>query len=312
MYLNPALAGQDGDMLLSTNYRTQWKSINAPYTSSQVTGAYPFISKTKIDRHLGGIAASFYNDRSGDAILKTNAFSLSGAYNLPIDAAHQNMISFGIQASLVQKSVDLDNAQWGSQYIPGVGVDPSKPADQASVSSNRLFPVVNAGLIWYYGNRNFEFSKLRSFLGVSVYNINTPNQSLVEGQTSKLDRLYRVHWGFEVKASEKINISPNFLVAYQGASQQYNGGMYISYLVVSKTTGFFAETRLMAGGWYRLGDAAIAMAGLSTAWYQLGFSYDMNTSNLKTYSKSKGAYELSLILRKHKTTELKRYSTPRF
>ncbi len=312
MYLNPAMAGQDGDMYLSTNYRSQWSSISAPYTTTQVTGSLPFVSKTIIDRNYGGIAASFYNDQAGNAVLKTTGFSVSGAYNLPLDVRRAHVISFGLQAGMVQKSVDLGSAQWGSQYIPGSGYDPNAPADASSISSNRLFPTINAGLIWYFGNREFEYSKIRSYLGASVYNINSPNESFVSSTVSKLPRLYRVHGGIDFHTTSKLNISPNLLFAYQAGQAQLNAGLYASYLLVDKAAGPFAHARFILGGWYRLGDAAIASVGFSAKWYQVGFSYDFNASKLRSYNTTKpSAIELSLVLRKPSNISLKRYSTPR-
>jgi hypothetical protein len=55
--------------------------------------------------------------------------------------------------------------------------------------------------------------------------------------------------------------------------------------------------RLHVGSWYRAGfkDALILNLGFEFGAFQLGMSYDINTSKLKEASYNRGAFEVSLI-----------------
>jgi hypothetical protein len=48
------------------------------------------------------------------------------------------------------------------------------------------------------------------------------------------------------------------------------------------------------GGYYRMEDAFIAVAKFEYSNYSIGFSYDVNLSKLRTVSKARGGFEISL------------------
>lgn len=313
LYLNPALAGQENGAYASTNYRVQWRSISSPYTSTQITGTLPIKSNSVLHTQKGGVGASFYTDKSGEGSLKTNNFNISGAYNLPLGKSEKSFLAMGLQVGLIQKSLDYSGLQWGSQYDPFIGYDANINPNEVNLKTSRLYADVNAGASWFYNkDKNYDESPFSSYLGGSVYHLTQPNESMVSGATYKLPSLIRAHGGVEFKVSPVINISPNFLVALQKQQKQFNLGSYVSFKVVDKSDGLFADGRFVIGGWYRLKDAGVALVGFSTKHYQLGFSYDFNTSDLRYNTKGKGAYEISFVLRKAKNYSLQRFSTPRF
>jgi len=54
------------------------------------------------------------------------------------------------------------------------------------------------------------------------------------------------------------------------------------------------ETSLYTGVYYRPNDAVIPYIGIGTPKMQLGLSYDINISSLKTATQSRGGFEISL------------------
>jgi hypothetical protein len=54
-------------------------------------------------------------------------------------------------------------------------------------------------------------------------------------------------------------------------------------------------TSFYGGAWVRLGDALIPYIGLEYNSLRVGVSYDINISDLKTASESRGGVEISLI-----------------
>jgi hypothetical protein len=87
------------------------------------------------------------------------------------------------------------------------------------------------------------------------------------------------------------------------------GGAYA--INVSQDLG--SPTNLYLGSWYRFGDAIIPYVGLEFGDFQLGASYDVNTSSLKPASNMRGGAEISLIyIKKHSDPNVKKLNCPKF
>ena len=312
LYLNPALAGTEPDMLFSTNYRNQWRSIVIPYVTTQASFIYPFITKElRKERHWGGVGVSFYNDKAGAGNFKTTGFNATFAYNLPLNRDMTKNIAMGVQGGFIQKNIDYTNLQWGEQYSPYLGFDASVPVDETGLGDQALYPDINVGITFYSNRKEDNLLGMSGYFGAAAYHINRPNESFVDGVESRLPILYKGHAGLKIPISAKFSVSPNLLALYQHEVYHLNGGMYANYQIISSTTGFFRETDIIAGVWYRYGDSFIYSLGFGNDVYTLGFSYDHNTSNLRYATNGKGAYEISLTLRKGSVRTWKRIETPR-
>jgi type IX secretion system PorP/SprF family membrane protein len=312
LYLNPAMAGTMPYLQFSSNNRTQWRSIVVPYVTNQISLIAPIYSKDVRRNHIGGIGLSFYNDRAGEGNLKANGFNLNAAYNLWLTANRMQVITFGVQAGFIQKTIDFANLQWGSQYDPYVGYSATNiPPDQLTIKRNKTYGDVSAGIMYNFNlNKDYSSKGFSGFCGFSAYHLNKPNESLITGLVSPLPILYKAQLGFEVHAGKRLNISPNALFIMQNNVQQLNAGMYLTYLYAEQTKAL-APTYLILGGWYRLKDAFIVSAGFGNDKYTLGFSYDYNSSTLRYNTQGRGAYEISLSVRRVKAKGIKIFNTPR-
>lgn len=313
LYLNPALAGSEPDITFSSNYRQQWRSIVQPYTTNQVSIILPYhVPKIK-DSHKGGAGFSFYNDRAGDGNLKTIGVNLTGAYNLALSSNGLNYLSFGLQGGFMQKTIDYTNLEWGSQYNPYAGgFDANATVNESNLQTTRLYPDINTGVIYYYNAaKNYHYTDYSVYAGAAVYHVNRPNESFLKGKSSKLPMLIKFHTGMEYNLSKKANISPNAIVFYQNQKYQINTGLYFTYALKQTNFGVVNSTNLILGAWYRFQDSFITTIGLNNAFYTIAFSYDLNSSNLRNYTNGRGAYELSLTLRRITKNRIKRFSTPR-
>jgi hypothetical protein len=67
VYLNPALIGEEENLFINFAHRSQWRSLEFPYTTSQVSLVFPYFKDkhTKPEGHVGGIGVSFYGDEAG-------------------------------------------------------------------------------------------------------------------------------------------------------------------------------------------------------------------------------------------------------
>ena len=130
---------------------------------------------------------------------------------------------------------------------------------------------------------------------------------------ANLPRLYKLHGGLNIKAGDKVTFSPNVLFMSQGNRNLLNGGLYTTFNLYEKNENVITlmPSELIFGAWYRMRDAFIFSAGVSNECYTLAFSYDINSSNMRSYTQGRGAFEVSLSVRKARDKRFKRFNTPR-
>ena len=137
--------------------------------------------------------------------------------------------------------------------------------------------------------------------GFSILN-STQTYKATLSKKSNLDkRMYRVllHGKTEISISKENGdfIVPTFFFSQQGGSNEIIfGALYKTEIGLnSNFTGYYTSSYLYGGIYYRLQDALIAI--FKFEWkkqFQLGLSYDINASKLRTASKYQGGLEISL------------------
>ncbi|MEQ1585814.1 MAG: PorP/SprF family type IX secretion system membrane protein [Cyclobacteriaceae bacterium] len=312
LYLNPALAGLEKDIYLGMNYRSQWGNRNLPFTTFQFSYIQPISRNGAPKRHLGGLGLSFLNDVAGsNKEFITQGVSLALARNFHLNHEGNNIVAIAIQAGASQQRINYDDLRWSSQYSAFTGYDQSLPGE-STVTNERVFnPILNAGVMWYYNPRpkNLSYKSTSIFHGVSVSNIIRPDGFYLTSKDA-LSLLYKIHGGFTSAVSRKIELSPNYLVQWQDERIQVNLGMYVGYTISGSRDNSLSGIKALLGAWYRYQDAIIISTGLSTANWNLGFSYD---SNVFSFSKAFGygsAYELSMAYKIVSKSGLRRFSSP--
>lgn len=314
LYLNPALTGLEKDILFGINYRTQWRSIEFPYTTGQFSMILPIYKKGITFKHIGGVGITLYNDIAGEnGGLKASGINLSGSYNISLPYDKRQTISLGVQLGFVQKKLDLGNLQWGSQYNPFIGFDNTIDPGIGEITEQTIFPVVNAGWMWYFNPDKDKFRKsgFRAFLGMSVANLNQPDESLYQDGSSKLPMLYKLHGGVDFKITRGLKLTPNLLLMSQNKVRQVNAGAYLTIDVNNNPYARKTNTvEILVGTWKRMDDSMIFTTGLNTKNVTVGVSYDLNSSSLRYQTRGRGAMELSIAYRIIKGKGIRRLSTP--
>ena len=316
LYLNPALAGVDERITMGLNYRSQLKNDLFPNQSSQFSFILPVMGKGDALNHKGGLGLSAYNEIAGqNSNFKVVGVNLAGAYNLYLKQDGSQKVTFAIQGGFINKRIDFTNLTWGSQFDPFVGFDTNIDPTINFLNESAFYPVFNAGLMWYTslggGDDSYGSS---AYFGLAVGNLNEPNESLVDGETIPLPKLFKINAGVDLALAEKITISPNVLLKYQNEVFQFNAGTYLYYDLTSAGGDEGAKlTRLVLGAWYRYDDSFIAATGIDRSQFAVGFSYDMRISSLRHPDIGAGAYEISFTYRfQRKEKEVKYEHKPRF
>ncbi|AOM77023.1 PorP/SprF family type IX secretion system membrane protein [Pedobacter steynii] len=276
LWLNPALTGvTDGEYRVSINAKQQWGSISNSY----LTGGASFDMAPVKNLAFG---AMVLNQNAGDISYNHLSALASAAYRIHFGRNGQNMVNFGVQAGILNKSFDASKITLGSQFNPVTGYDPNFGISESFASSNTLVPDVNAGVMYFDGNPD---QRVNVFAGAMAAHLTRPIDKFL-GTDVRMPIRYAVHGGARVKVTDMLDITPNALYMKQGNAKETSIGAYAKVMLNP-------EADLMFGTNYRVDDAAIAFFGLNIKNMVFGVSYDFNTSFNKS-TRSQGGLELSI------------------
>ncbi len=253
LYVNPAYAGSSEAICFSGLYRAQWVSFDgAPKTF--VFGADAPLLNNKV-----GVGLSVSTDEIG--FENTLTGKLAGAYHFDLGAGK---LGVGVDFDFLQHSINGD-------FIPPDGnsvIDPAIPTDKVNGTAFDM----GAGL--YYHTEKL-------YIGLSSTHL---LESDVELDKYKQD--FKRHFygmiGYSFDLSPSLELKPSIFVknVTDNFTADFNMNLHIN-------------NRFWIGASYRLEDAIVAMVGLNiTDKLRLGYSYDITTSDIKSYSD--GTHEIML------------------
>jgi len=294
LWLNPALTGvTDGEYRVSLNAKQQWGSIS----NSFLTGGASFDMAPVKNLAFG---AMVLNQNAGDVSYNHLSALVSGAYRIHFGKAGLNMINFGLQAGILNKSFDPSKITLGAQFNPVTGYDPNFGINESFASSNTLVPDVNAGIMYFDGNPG---QRVNVFGGAMAGHLTRPVDKFL-GSSVRMPIRFAAHGGARIKVSEVLDITPNGLYMKQGNAREIAAGAYAQFMLNQ-------ESDLLFGSNYRVDDSAIAFFGLHLKNMVFGVSYDFNTSSLNRATRSQGGLELSVSFTSRKGLSGPNFFCPR-
>ncbi len=290
LLLNPALTGaMSEDFRVASAYKNQWASIGTPFQT--IYASYD-MRLSGINSNYNGLGAglSFFNDKAGKTSMGLTQFNFDISYEFQIKEVQ--FISGGVQAGLVQRSINFEGIKWDSQYN-GVGYDPSLVSGEMYLPQNNSYADAAAGITWKY----VPSKKFYARLGWAIHHLPMVNGTyLVEGE-DQLNVKMVFHGEGEMAINNQFAILPQLVALKKGRAFEVNAGGFIKYITgeQSKYTDAAIPSTISFGCFYRYMDAIIA-----SVLYQykrtllIGVSYDLNLSPLKAASSSRGGIEISL------------------
>lgn len=295
--LNPAMAGANHDLQAVLNYKSQWQSVTNPYKTIGCSFDMR-LGKSKASKGFLAAGANFFSDKAGDANMGTTQGAVTLAYHVRMGT--KSTLGGGVQAGFGQRSVTYSALQWGNQY-DGTSYNSALLSGEGAGQPTFTYMDLGGGLTWNYDNSgsrsvtNNHDEKVT--LGVAVFHLNSPKYSFYGTADEKLYMKTVVH-GKALLSIPNSNVAfvPGFMYARQGKSQEVFAGTMVRFLIGmdSKYTGFKQGAAFSFGGFFRAKDAIAATVLLEYSHYSLGFSYDINTSDLKTSSSARGGFEIAL------------------
>ncbi|UBM57657.1 type IX secretion system membrane protein PorP/SprF [Marinilongibacter aquaticus] len=283
LYHNPAFTGSGYAPRVMFNYRNQWPSLDANFSSSAIT------LDNYVENINSGFGAMFVSDQISTNRLTNTRFSLFYAYQMSLSEDH--FVRFGIQGTYGNRKFDLNGLTFPGQFGNG-GFDPSLPTD----------PIVNA-----YNGKSFSridftpgvlYYSPKAFLGVSAHHLAQSN----DGSGERLAMNLMVNGGFNVplanpytnaaNANKEFVLTPAFLFKTQGKFKQLDLGAYATYEPLTLGLWYRGIPFLTNGTKTVNQDALTALVGFRFDSFSFGYSYDVTISGLGVGSG--GSHEISL------------------
>lgn len=297
LLLNPAEAALGHDVSAIINYKDQWRSIGATsaYKTFNVSSDFAFMKKSN-GNHLG-LGIDIFSDKAGDGAMATTTGQIH--FSGILSANENNSISAGIYGGFGQRSLQYDKLYWDNQY-DGTNYNPALSSGEPASFSNHSYVDFGAGLGWFYGKGHSTLSAndQKTFnAGISLQHINQPSYSFYGDASQKLPMRIVQHATADIGIKNwSLILEPTYIVMIQGGHHEITGGMLVKYVMqdASKYTGRKKPAAFALGGYYRYADAFVIATRYEFSNYSIGMSYDVNMSNLKTASRAKGGFEISL------------------
>jgi len=298
IYLNPAMTGMfDGYYRVHVNYRNQWSAIAAnPFQTAAVAFDMP------VKRY--GIGGQIMEDRAGIGNFNVLQVNLSGAYDLQLDKNNYHHLAFGMEAGVMQKSVDYGRLTFDDQYSMADGgtFQQSLPSNETNKTESIYMLDVSAGALYYYAK---EGSRINPFFGFSAFHLNQPTETFY-GYANKLPIHYIMHTGARIGINERLQLQARLLYMTEKNDHEVVVGCLANIFLPN------SDSYIIVGPSYRsANDALIMEVGLKKGPCTYRMSYDVNISTLKPATNDRGGIEFSIIYIAKRSTPVVAPNCPR-
>jgi len=291
LYLNPALTGATGQARAGINYRNQWPSIDANFTTMSAFFDY-FIEDKR-----SGVGMILSRDVEGLAGLRSLTLGLQYSYEMNFS----KNVGFrpGAQVALYNRDVNFNKLTFGDQFDPVTGnIISSATAESFNTNFSKTFIDLSLGGVFFTKS---------AWLGIAAFHLNRPNQSIID-EESPLPTKISVHGGYKYYLRSGVkgtglyaqdaerSIAPAFQYRHQGEFDQLDLGLY------------YTAEPLVLGLWYRgvpfkqvngfaNNESIVMLLGFTNIGAKqalnIGYSFDYTISKLGTGSG--GAHEFSMV-----------------
>ncbi|MGZ4116433.1 MAG: PorP/SprF family type IX secretion system membrane protein [Bacteroidia bacterium] len=284
--LNPAQTGLfNGDWRFAGNFRSQWSVIPVPYRTFSIASDTRLKTNLKNDAVAAGVVIN--TDKSGDSKFTTTQIYLSGSYIKKLNKDSTQFLSIAVQPGIASKSFNVNALTFDNQFN-GDNYDPTLGSGENFPKTRMTYFDLGGGLAYLYKKNQ----RMQASIGVSALHLNSPKQSFFNNDAIRLDVKTSVNGFVELPVSEQLDVMPTVLYQQQGKFHETVVGLFGKYYL-KPVDGI--TTAVSLGGFYRVQDAFILVANMDYRNFNVGVSYDMNTSKLIAATNHRGGFELSVI-----------------
>jgi len=257
---NPGYAGAGNGICVGGLIRQQWvgfKETDDEGNSSVVAPETYVVSISAPVRALrGGLGATIIQDKI--AFQNNITLNLMYAYQTTLGAGD---LGIGLQLSLLNKTIDF------TKYNP-----PTNTTDPLLPQAEQSDMIFDAGIGLYYRVPD------NYYLGLSVLQI-LESETAPDATSTKLKRQINLIGGYEFSLpnTPEIDVLPSFMIKTDGSSVQYDLSALLRF-----------KDQFWGGISYRYQDAIVLIFGMEYKNFNIGYSYDINTSAIGSY----GSHEI--------------------
>jgi type IX secretion system PorP/SprF family membrane protein len=283
---NPANTGfiPDADFRLGAHYRNQWSAVmTLPYKTSSIFGDVQVL-RNKIENGWLGLGGVILSDVAGSGGLRSTKVYGSLAYHQQL--ASSSLLSAGFNVGWANKRIDQSKLKYPDQFDGKFFDNPLTAVNLTNTSTSYMD--VQVGMNYAY----FPEENVYINAGYSIHHVNRPKETFFADETNQ-GRIPMRHIGFVnaiLKVNERVIINPNAYFSTQAKATELVFGLNGNYNLSA-----YGEKQLIAGLYYRLGDAIAPMVGLELKNVRFTFSYDVTASSLSKFNGYRGGSELSII-----------------
>lgn len=290
---NPALAGIfTGDIRVQAVYRTQWNSVTVPYQTGSVNGEY----KKPIGRgdDFLTIGGQILYDKAGTVALQATHILPTLNYHKSLSSEKNMFLSLGFMGGWVQRRIDRSKVTTNSQF-DGTGFNPTL-SDGESFLRNQ-YSYLDASVGMSFNSQVGDNIDNNIFFGLAYHHFNKATKVSFYGNPN-----YEMIPKWVGSAGVRMNMTDFSFFTLEGNyskqgpfTETMAGALYSLKLDDMEDPKYIIH----AGAYLRWKDAVIPVTKLEMKPLAIAVSYDANISQLKSASKGRGGFELSLTYQKY-------------
>jgi len=285
---NPSLAGIfAGDIRFQGVYRSQWASITVPYQ----TGSFDFEYKKPIGQNNDFITTGLQvlYDRAGSTNFQTSYLLPAVNYHKSLSGDRNKYLSLGFMGGLVQRRIDRSKMTTNNHF-DGNGYNPGLADGETFTNSNYSYLDGSVGMTFNSAIAGRESDNY--FIGAAYHHLNRPQNSFYQKPDIELHPKWVFSSGIKFDLTESTYFSIQADHSSQGPYTETIGGALYSYKIGLGEN--YPEYVVHFGSFLRWKDALIPVVKIDYTPFSIAFSYDVNVSELKTASQSRGGAEISI------------------
>ena len=284
---NPANTGfiPDADYRIGAQYRNQWSSVmSVPYKTVSAFADFQLM-RDKLENGWLGVGAVILNDKAGTGSLQSTKIYGSVAYHQMLGLS--SLLSAGFNMGWANKNINQTKLTFPDQF-DGKFFENTLPTSVVLANNNVSYFDMQVGMNYAY----FPQENVYVNAGYSLQHVNRPKESFFKDNSNAgripMRRTAFVNGVFKV--NDRTLVNPNAYFSMQARATELVLGVNAHYGLSE-----YGEKLLLAGVYYRMGDAVVPMVGFQLSNIQFAFSYDVTLSGLSKYNNYRGALEFSLI-----------------
>ncbi len=250
---NPGYAGAGNGICVGGLVRQQWVGFKETQddgtTSNVAPETYVVSISAPIRALLGGLGATIIQDKI--AFQDNITLNLMYAYQTSLGAGD---LGIGLELSLLNKSIDFSKYNY---VDPGDAIIENGKGQQSDM-------IFDGGIGLYYRvPENY-------YLGLSILQL-LESKTANDATATKLKRQINLIGGYEftLPNTPEVDILPSVMIKTDGSSVQYDLSALLRF-----------KNQFWGGVSYRYQDAIALIFGMEYRNFNIGYSYDINTSSI--------------------------------